>query len=122
MQKLVKSTRWEGGWILRIISMLFPAPRTTSSNTYNGLGTPISITNYENALQACLQPHVMEAFSQLKFAPSQITLACAKSTQKPVGTLGQRLAHTKCSKCLFPFLFAGSGYTGLTRHGSSLNL
>ena len=34
--------------------------------THNGMDLPTSITNYENALQACLQPCLVEAFPQLR--------------------------------------------------------
>lgn len=33
---------------------------------HNGLGPPTSVTNQENALQACPQQDIVEAFSQLK--------------------------------------------------------
>lgn len=36
----------------------------TQPPTHHGLGPPPSITNLENALQVCLEPNLMEAFSQ----------------------------------------------------------
>jgi hypothetical protein len=43
-------------------------------------GSPPSITNQENVLQACLQPKLMESSSQLRLHPPQMTLACVKLT------------------------------------------
>ena len=37
--------------------------------THNGLDPPPPITNLKNALQACLQLDLMEAYSQLLFLP-----------------------------------------------------
>lgn len=37
--------------------------------THNVIGPPPSITNYENALQACLQPDLMGAFSYFGLPP-----------------------------------------------------
>lgn len=43
--------------------------RSRDPATYSGVGLPTSISNYENALLACLQPDFMEAFSPLRFSP-----------------------------------------------------
>lgn len=48
--------------------------RTTRDDpTHSELGPPSSLTSKENALQACLQPELMEAFS-IEASSSQMTL------------------------------------------------
>jgi hypothetical protein len=39
------------------------------NTTHNGLGSPPSIANSENALKACLQSNALEALSWLRFPP-----------------------------------------------------
>jgi hypothetical protein len=43
--------------------------RPRDGPTNNRLGLPLLITNYENVLQACLQPNLTEEFSQLGLPP-----------------------------------------------------
>jgi hypothetical protein len=44
-------------------------PPALGGTTHSGLDCPMSVTGWENSLQACLQTHLMEAFSQLQFSP-----------------------------------------------------
>lgn len=63
---------------------LLLGPRTTSpwmAALVMNRFPPLSIANWENALQACLQPHLMEGFSQLRI-PSLRFLSLLQSWQK----------------------------------------
>ena len=51
--------------LLSLLSYRTQGHQPRVETTQNGLGLPPSITNYENALQACLQPDLIEVTSQL---------------------------------------------------------
>ena len=61
--------------LFSLLSYTTPDHQPRSAPTQNGLGPSPSIVNYENALQTCLQPYLLEAFSQLRF-PSDFSILC----------------------------------------------
>ena len=55
--------------LLSLFSYRTQKHQPRDGTTHNGVGPFTSITNLENALQAGLQPDLIEAFSQLRLPP-----------------------------------------------------
>ena len=56
-------------WLAQSAFLQNPGPPAQEGHHPQWAGPPPPITNLESAPQACLQPDVMEAFSQLRFLP-----------------------------------------------------
>ena len=55
--------------LLSLLSYRTQDHQPKDGSTQNGVGSLLSITNLKSVLQACLQPDLLGAFSQLRFSP-----------------------------------------------------